>query len=119
MTRPPTARRLMIIVDEDATVGHKPIHTEIVRRAHDAGLAGASVFRGIEGFGSSRVVHTSRILSLAENMPIMIVIIDTAEAIDAFLPQLTLLGVRGIVALDVVNLARPGMVPEAAQPLST
>ena len=46
----------------------------------------------------------------------MIVIIDTAEAIDAFLPQLTELGVRGVVALDDVELAQPGVVPQAAQP---
>ena len=69
MTLPTTARRLMVIVDEDATINRKPIYTEIVQRALDAGLAGASVFRGIEGFGSSRRLHTSRILSLAENLP--------------------------------------------------
>ena len=115
MTRPRLARRLMIIVDEDATVDHKPIYTEIVRRAHDSGLAGASVFRGIEGFGSSGRVHTSRILSLAENLPAMIVIIDTAENIDRFLPQLAELDVRGVVALDDVELAQPGSVPEAAR----
>jgi hypothetical protein len=98
----------MIIVDEDATIGHTPVYTEIVRRAHSAGLAGASVFRGIEGFGSSRVVHTSRILSLAENLPAMIVIVDSVEAVDAFLPQLAELGVAGVVALDDVELVRPG-----------
>jgi PII-like signaling protein len=105
----------MIIVDEDACVGRKPVYTEIVERAHDAGLAGASVFRGIEGFGSSRQIHTSRILSLADNLPAMIVIIDTAEAIERFLPQLEDLGVRGVVALDDVELAQPGRLPEAAQ----
>jgi PII-like signaling protein len=115
MTRPRFARRLMIIVDEDATCNHTPVYTEIVRRAHDAGLAGASVFRGIEGFGSSRQLHTSRILSLAENLPAMIVIVDTAEAIDRFLPRLPELPVRGVVALDDVELVKPGTVPEAAQ----
>lgn len=108
MTRPAQARRLMIIVDEDATFHHTPVYTEIVRRAQAAGLAGASVFRGIEGFGSARVVHTSRILSLAENLPAMIVIVDTAENIDRFLPQLEELNVRGVVALDDVELAEPG-----------
>lgn len=115
MTRPRFARRLMIIVDEDATFHHKPVYTEIVQRARDAGLAGASVFRGIEGFGVSRQLHTSRILSLAENLPAMIVIIDTAAAIEDFLPQLLELEVRGVVALDDVELARPGIVPEAAR----
>ncbi|MDP9221213.1 MAG: DUF190 domain-containing protein [Actinomycetota bacterium] len=106
----------MIIVDEDATFHHKPVYTEIVQRAHDAGLAGASVFRGIEGYGSSRQLHTSRILSLAENLPAMIVVIDSATAIEAFLPQLTELDVRGVVALDDVELVQPGLIPKAAQP---
>jgi PII-like signaling protein len=106
----------MIVVDEDACIGHTPVYTEIVRRAHAAGLAGASVFRGIEGFGSSRVIHTSRIVSLSDNLPAMIVIVDVAERIDAFLPQLTELGVRGVVALDDVELAGPGRIPRAAQP---
>lgn len=98
----------MIIVDEDAVVGHEPIYTEIVRRAHAAGLAGASVFRGIEGFGRSRRVHTSRILSLAENLPAMIVIVDTASHIDEFLAQLADLPLRGVVAMDDVEVVTPG-----------
>jgi PII-like signaling protein len=114
-SRPTYARRLMIIVDEDASVRHRPVYTEIVKRAHQAGLAGASVFRGIEGFGSSRHVHTSRILSLAENLPAMVVIIDTAEAIDRFLPQLHEIGVRGVVTLDDVEVVRPSRLPEAGR----
>ena len=73
------------------------------------------MFRGLEGFGSSRQIHTSRILSLAENLPAMIVIIDTAEKIEAFLPQLSEIGVRGIVALDDVELTHPGWIPPAAR----
>lgn len=110
-----TARRLMVIVDEDSMIGHKPVYTEIVRRAHEAGLAGASVFRGIEGFGSAGRVHTSRILSLAENLPAMVIIIDSAEKIEAFLPQLDELQVRGVVALDDVEMVTPGQVPKAAR----
>jgi len=116
VSRPRVARRLMIIVDEDATFGRQPVYTQIVQRAHDAGLAGASVFRGVEGFGASGRMHTSRILSLAENLPAMIVIIDTPEAVEAFLPQLAEIGVRGVVALDDVELAQPGTGPQAAQP---
>lgn len=114
MTNPETTLRLMIIVDEDATIGRKPVYTEIVRLALEAGLAGASVFRGIEGFGSSRTVHTSRILSLAENMPAMIVLVDRAQVIRAFLPRLEQLGVRGVIALDEVELAHPGLIAAAS-----
>lgn len=98
------ARRLMIIVDEDATVQHRPLYTEIVERARDAGLAGASVFRGVEGFGASRRINTSRILSLTGNLPAMIIIVDSAERIAGFLPQLVELRVRGLVAYDDVDV---------------
>lgn len=103
-----TARRLMVILDEDAMHHHKPVYTEIVRRAHETGLAGASAFRGIEGFGSSGQIHTSRILNLAEHLPVLIVIVDEADAIERFLPQLDDLGVRGVIALDEVDIVHPG-----------
>lgn len=115
MTPKDTARRLMIIIDEDAVFNHKPLYQEIVRRAHDSGLAGASVFRGIEGFGSSGSVHTNRILSLTAKLPAMVVIIDTDEKIDEFLPQLDEMDVRGIVAVDDVEIVWPGHVPESAR----
>jgi PII-like signaling protein len=73
------------------------------------------VFRGIEGFGSSGRVHTNRILSLAAKLPAMVVIIDTAEKIDEFLPQLDEMDVRGIVAVDDVEIVWPGHVPESAR----
>ena len=75
------AQRLTVIVGESDTVGHHPLYTEIVHRAHTAGLVGASVFRGIEGFGASSQVHSTRILSLSEDLPVLVVIVDTAERI--------------------------------------
>ena len=102
------ARRLMIILDEDRTHRHRPVVTEIIHRAHAAGLSGASAFRGIEGFGTTSRVHTSRILSLLGNLPVVIVIVDTVEKIDAFLPQLDDLDAGGIVTIDDVVVLRPG-----------
>jgi uncharacterized protein len=102
-----SVRRLMVIVDEDARFNHKPLFMEIVRRARDAGLAGASAFRGVEGFGPSHHLHTNRILSLDEDMPVMIIIIDTAVNIDRFAPQLAELMMGGIIALDDVEVLAP------------
>jgi len=102
-----SVRRLMVLVAEDARFNHKPLFMEIVRRARDAGLAGASAFRGVEGFGPAHHLHTNRILSLDEGMPIMIIIIDTAENIDRFVPQLAELMVGGVVALDDVEVLSP------------
>jgi PII-like signaling protein len=99
-----TTCRLTVILDEDATHNHRPQYQEIVHRAHAAGLAGASVFRGIEGFGASRAVHTSRILSLAGKLPVMVVIVDDAEKVRAFVPVLTELGVRGVTTLEDVEV---------------
>ena len=61
------ALRVTIFLGESDTWHHRPLYTEIVHRAHAAGLAGASVFRGIEGFGASSLIHTSRLLSLSED----------------------------------------------------
>jgi len=98
--------RLTIFVGESDQWRHHPVYTEIVHRAHAAGLAGASVMRGIEGFGASSHIHTTRILSLSEDLPVAIVIVDTAERIEAFLPQLDELIQEGLVILDPVNVIK-------------
>jgi PII-like signaling protein len=85
---------------------HKPLYTEVVHRAHAAGLAGASVFRGIEGFGASSLIHTSRLLSLSEDLPVAIVIVDTEERVRGFLPQLDDLVTEGLVILDDCEVIR-------------
>jgi len=96
------ASRLTIFIGESDQWHHRPLYTEIVHRAHAAGLAGASVMRGIEGFGASSRVHTARILSLSEDLPVAVVIVDTATKIDAFLPQLDGLVTEGLVIRDEV-----------------
>jgi uncharacterized protein len=100
------ARRLTIFIGEDDRWHHKPLYTEIVHRAHKAGLAGASVFRGLEGYGASSRIHTSRILSLSQDLPLAIIMIDTPDRIDQFLPQLDELVSEGLVILDDVEVIR-------------
>ena len=100
------ARRLTIFIGESDQYHHRPLYHEIVERARTAGLAGASVFRGIEGFGASSRIHTTRILSLSEDLPLAIVIVDAADRVEAFLPQLDELVGEGLVILDDVNVVK-------------
>jgi uncharacterized protein len=104
MTLTGKALRVTVFVDDNDTWHHKPVFTEIVHRAHAAGLAGASVFRGIEGFGASSLIHTTRLLSMSENLPVMIIIVDSAERVRAFLPQLNELMIEGLITLDEVEV---------------
>lgn len=109
------AMRLTIFVGESDLWHHRPLYTEIVHRAHAAGLAGASVMRGIEGFGASSLIHTTRILSLGEDLPVAVVIVDAADRIEAFLPQLDELIDEGLVILDPVTvITYVGRTPEEA-----
>ncbi|NUR63656.1 MAG: DUF190 domain-containing protein [Catenulispora sp.] len=107
------ARRLSIFIGESDQHHHEPLYHEIVRRARNAGLAGASVFRGIEGYGASSHIHTTRILSLSEDLPLVVIIVDTEAKIEAFLPQLDELIGEGLVIIDDVEVIKyVGRKPE-------
>lgn len=85
---------------------HRPLAAEIVHRAHRFGLAGASVFRGFQGFGASSVVHTAGLVTVGDLAPIVIVIVDTPEKVTAFLPELGGLIDHGMITLDDVTAVR-------------
>ncbi|MBB5925721.1 DUF190 domain-containing protein [Streptomyces echinatus] len=102
------ALRLTVYVGENDTWHHKPLYSEIVHRAHAAGLAGASVFRGIEGFGATSCVHTCRLLSLSEDLPAMVVAVDAEERIRAFLPLLDEVIGEALVTLENCEIVRYG-----------
>jgi uncharacterized protein len=100
------AKRLTILIGEQDRVGHHSLALEIVKRAHAAGMAGATVFRGVEGYGKSNHIHTTRILSLSDDLPVCIVIVDSASAIASFAEQLHELVEGGLVIVEDVEVLR-------------
>jgi uncharacterized protein len=98
------ARRLTIFLDETDLFQHKPLYSEIVQRAHRSGMAGATVLRGFEGYGASRHLHTVRLLSLSEDLPVMIVMVDDRERIDRFLLEIDEILSEGLVVIEDVHV---------------
>ena len=82
------AKLLRIFIGDSDKIGHLPVYEEIVLTAKKEGLAGATVIKGVMGFGRSSRIHTSKILRLSEDLPLIIEIVDEIEKIEAFLPQL-------------------------------
>lgn len=117
------AKRLTVVVGEQDRAGHgrHSLATEIVHMAHAAGLAGVTVVRGVEGYGKSNHIHTTRILSLSDDLPLVVTIVDTADAIERFLDQVLPLVEGGLVTVEDVEVRhyvrhqesdRPGSEPE-------
>ena len=82
------AKLLRIFVGESDLIQHKPVYENIVQEARKAGLAGATVTKGIMGFGGSSRIHTAKVLRLSEDLPLVIEIVDEEKKIEQFLPKL-------------------------------
>src|SRR2546425_11914308 len=95
---------LRIFVGESDKHGHIPLYEAIVLKAREAGLAGATVLRGLMGFGKHSVLHTAKILRLSEDLPMVVEIVDSLEKIDAFLPVLDQLIKDGLVTVERVRV---------------
>ena len=101
-----TGKLLRIFVGESDRVGAQPLYTAIVERARAAGLSGATVFKGIEGFGGRSVVHAARVFDLSTDLPVLIEIVDTEEKIRAFIPALDEIVTDGLITLETVEVIR-------------
>ena len=95
---------LRIFIGESDKHDHKPLYQAIVEMLREEGLAGATVLRGIEGFGAHSHLHTARILRLSEDLPIVIEVVDGAERIEAVLPKLDAMIGDGMVTLERVEV---------------
>jgi hypothetical protein len=97
-------RLVRIFIGESDRWHGRPLYQAIVERAREEGLAGATVTRGIEGFGAKSHLHTSRILRLSTDLPVVIEIVDTAERIEALLPLLDEMVGDGLVTVETVHI---------------
>ena len=82
------AQLLRIFIGESDKIGHVPVHEKIVVAAKEAKLLGATVYRGIMGFGANSIIHTTKVLRLSEDLPLVIEIVDSEEKIENFLSTL-------------------------------
>jgi PII-like signaling protein len=85
-----------------------PLHEAIVLRARKMHLAGATVLRGHVGFGHSTLIHTTKILRLAQDLPIVVEIVDAQEKIDAFLPVLDQMMTSGLITIEKAQVLQYG-----------
>ena len=100
MLKPGPAKRLIIYVDETDKIHGKPVYEVLLDIFFKRRISGASVFRGIEGYGNARVLHTAKILELSTTLPIRIEAVDTAEKIDTILLEITPIVHKGLITVS-------------------
>ena len=104
MTIPEEGYLLRIFIGESDRHDGKPLYEWLVLKAREAGLAGATVLRGIEGFGAHSRLHTTRILRLSEDLPIVIEFVDSLERIEGFMPIVDDAIGEGLATLERVTV---------------
>jgi uncharacterized protein len=112
------AQRVRVYIGESDQWHGKPLFAAIVERCRQEGLAGATVLRGIEGYGAHSRIHTARILRLSEDLPIVVDIIDRAERIQPFLPILDQMVTEGLITLENIHILKyvHGTPPDETPP---
>ena len=112
MTLPEDGCLLRIFIGESDKHDARPLYEWLVLQAREQGLAGATVIRGMMGFGAHSRMHTAKILRLSEDLPIIVEIVDTREKIEAFLPTVDHAIVEGLATVErvAVRFYRGGKV---------
>jgi len=104
MILPEEGQLLRIFIGESDKYEKQPLYEWIVKKARESGLAGATVFRGLEGFGASSRLHTAKLLRLSSDLPIVIEIVDTDEKIQAFMPLIDEAIKNGLATLEKTRI---------------
>jgi PII-like signaling protein len=104
MKLPSEAFLLRVFIGESDKAGGRPLYEIIVEEARKRGLAGATVLRGFLGFGANSRIHTSKVLRLSEDLPVVVEIVDAEDKIEAFLPELDKMIGEGLVTVEKVRV---------------
>jgi len=113
MKIPENGKLLRIFIGESDRWHHQPLYEAIVLKARELGLAGATVLRGPMGFGAKSHLHTSKILRLSMDLPIIIEIIDSEENVNKMIPLLDEMVQDGLVTLEDVRVLKYRANPPA------
>lgn len=105
---PRDGKRIRIFFGESETWQGKPLYRAILELAQQYGIAGATVMRGIEGFGSEHHLSTERLPDIADNLPLIVEIVESEERADAFLPVIGRIVERGIITVTGVEIVYDG-----------
>jgi len=104
MILPEEGQLLRIFIGESDKYQRQPLYQWIVKKARESGLAGATVYRGLEGYGASSRLHTAKLLRLSSDLPIVIEIVDTDEKIEEFMPLIDEAIKNGLATLEKVRI---------------
>ena len=95
-----------IFIGETDLYHSRPLYEQIVLKSRQLGIAGATVFRGIMGYGAASRIHTAKLLRLSEDMPVVVEIVDAEEKIDRLLPFLDEAVGQGLVTMEKVRVLK-------------
>ena len=97
---------MRIFIGEGDRYEHKPLYEALVELLRKEGFAGATVLRGVCGFGANRVYHTQKLLDLSADLPLVVEAVDTQEKIDAIMPRIDSMMRGGMITLEKVTVLR-------------
>ncbi|MDP6779475.1 MAG: DUF190 domain-containing protein [Candidatus Latescibacteria bacterium] len=104
MTLPKDGKLLRVFIGESDKHEGQPLYEWIVHKARERGLAGATVLRGLEGYGAHSRLHTAKVLRLSSDLPIVVEIVDTEEKIESFLPLIDEAVDEGLATVEGVEV---------------
>ena len=104
---------MRIFFGESDRWGHQPLHAALVELFRSRGLAGATVLRGVAGFGADSVVHTANILRLSAGLPLVIEVVDSQEHLDSVLPDVDKMMRGGLITMEKVRVLKYDRTPSA------